>query len=150
MPALFLKSNQKLVIENEEYNFDDFNQMLDSGVSNICINFSFPKKGGSKVGFTAETKEIIDGSIKLSKLSDKNILIEIDATFKLKVIDRVLSSINDKEVLVISGVNPVGSYGMNSVIADKTIKPKMHKVDGESFVVFEGSLGLKKTDLEAY
>jgi hypothetical protein len=39
---------------------------------------------------------------------------------------------------------------MNSVIADKTIKPKMYKVDGESFVVFEGSLGLKKTGLEAY
>ena len=150
MPVLFLKSNQKLFIENEEYNFDDFNQMLDAGVSNIRINFSFPKKGGNKVGFAAETKEIIDGSIKLSKFSDKNILIEIDATFKLKVIDRVLASINNKEVLVISGVSPVGSYGMNSVIADKSIKSKMHKVDGESFVVFEGYLGLKKTNLELY
>ena len=150
MPVLFLKSNQKLFIENEDYNFDDFNQMLDAGVSNIRINFSFPKKGGNKVGFTAETKEIIDGSIKLSKFSDKNILIEINATFKLKVIDRVLESINNKEVLVVSGVSPVGSYGMNIVIADKSVKSKIHKVDGESFVVFEGYLGLKKTSLDVY
>ena len=30
MAALFLKSSQKLIIENEEYNFDDFINILKS------------------------------------------------------------------------------------------------------------------------
>jgi hypothetical protein len=148
MPSLFLKSNQKLIIAVDQESLTEFG--VDSDNSEIKIWYQFPRKGGGHTGFDAKTEDIVEGRIAISQIAPLKLLFELDVLFKLKVIDRVLTCINEKHSLVVGGIGVAGGFTLFTPEQDKSIPCKIHKVDGEKYVLFEGQLGIKKTILETY
>ena len=149
MPVLFLQSTQKIVISVEENYITDFK--IGKGKNSIDIFYKFPQKdGGGHTGFLAQTADIVEGDININKLESNKLLVELNSIFKIKVIDRVINCINEKQILVIEGVGITGDAMLFRAIQDKSISFKIHKVKKENYIIFEGMLGFKKTTLINY
>lgn len=148
MPILFLKSNQKLIITVDEESLLDFGSGANK--SDITIWYQFPRKGGGHTGFDAKTGDIVEGKIEISKIAPLKLLFELDVLYKLKVIDRVINCINEKQPLVVFGIGVVGGSTLFSPEQDKSVFAKIHKLDGEKHILFNGQIGAKKNNLEEY
>ena len=149
MPVLFLQSTQKIVISVEENYISDFK--IGKGKMAIDIFYKFPQKdGGGHSGFLAQTADIIDGNVNINKLDSNKLLVELHSTFKIKVIDRVINCINEKQILVIEGVGITGDAMLFRAIQDNSVSSNIHKVKKDNYIIFAGMLGFKKTTLINY